>query len=154
MKEIAQRVHVEPPFDKDKLMNNLPIEVAFVVPSTNADEEYIGDGNFQNRIEYIEKKFDQWFGGDTTTRAVGGYTWEDDDGNVHRTEEKVAVVQSSTTQERYKEKKEELKELIRKRKEYWNQDTIAFRIDDRTYIYPKRSYIDNEEKAKMDILVP
>ena len=154
MEDIAKRVHVEPPFDEGKVVNNLPVELALVVPSTNADEEYIGDGNFQNRVEYVEKKFDQWFGGDTTTEAVGGYTWEDDDGNVHRTEEKVAVVMAGTTEQVYKSHKKDLKELIKKRQRNWKQDTIAFRIDDRTYIYPRKEYIDNEDRAKMDVLIP
>lgn len=152
--EADEQIHVDPPFEEERLINNLPVEISFLVPSTNSEEEYIGDGNFRNRVEMVEKKFDKWFGGDTTTEAVGGYVYEDRNGNTQRTEEEVAVVTAGTTQETYREHKEDLKELIKERKRNWEQDSISFRIDDRTYIYPRKDYIDNEDKAKMDILIP
>lgn len=153
MEDIANKVHVAPPFDNSEVIQNMPIEVAIVVPSTNEADDYIGDGNFQNRIEYVEHKFDDWFGGDTTTRAVGGYREGEGDNAEYITED-VAVVMAGTTETDYKEHKDDLKELIRKRQRNWKQDTMAFRINNRTFIYPDRDYISDEDQAKMDILIP
>lgn len=151
MKEPAEHpLDIEPPFDKDEVMNNLPVTVAIVVPSTRDEDIRIQQGAFETRIEYMEKLFDDWFGGDTTIRAEGGYVQEE---TGERIAEDVAIVESSTTVEKYRKIKDRLKDEIEERQENWSQDTIAFRIGERTYIYPKKDYIDDEDRAKMDVLI-
>lgn len=132
--------------DVGEEVNNLPIQVSFVVPSTRGAEQ-VSNEHFRKRIKFAKKWFDSRFGGDTTTRAKGGYLAEDE-----LIEEDVAVVESSMSIDTYLEKKDELADFIRERQQNWEQDTVMFKIEDRVFIYPQRGYIDDDKTVPEELI--
>lgn len=136
--ESVERV-VEPPLADSTEINNLPVQVSFVVPSTRGGD-VLPKEHFEDRVKYAKKWFDERFGGDTTVRGKGGYLMDDE-----LIEEPVAIVESSMSVSTYEEYREEFGEFIKERRENWDQDTVMFTVEDRVFIYPKRDYIDDGE---------
>jgi len=119
-------------------VNNLPVQVSIVVPST-VEQEQIDRETFEKRVEETKRWFDSKFGGDTTTRGVGGYLADD-----NLIEEPVAVVESSMAIDTYKQHADDIAKFIKSRRQAWQQDTIAYQIEGRLFIYPKKDYIDDD----------
>lgn len=126
---------VPAPFDGPQV-NNLPIQVSFIVPSTRAGED-ISKADFDQRVEFTRRWFSSTFGGDTTVRGSGGFV--DENGNLVK--EAVAEVESSTTRAEYIKAREDFAQFVRRRRRNWLQDAVAFKVEGRTYIYPEKPYI-------------
>lgn len=122
-------------------VNNLPVQVAFIVPSTRKDKQ-LSQGDFENRVRFTKKWFDERFGGDTTIRGKGGFLL---DGEL--IEEPVAIVESSMSVETYMEYREDFADFVRQRRNNWDQDSILYRVEDRVFIYPERDFIDDGESV-------
>lgn len=140
----SSRVIEAPPIGEP--VNNLPVQVSLVVPSS-VGEDQVDREVFEERVENTKKWFSERFGGDTTTRGDGDYVMDDE-----LIEEPVAIVESSTSIEKYKQKAEELAKFIRTRRQVWGQDTIAYKIEGRVFIYPKREYIDHDKTVTRDLI--
>lgn len=117
---------------------NLPVQIAFVVPSTRGGSG-ITNEKFRERIEFTREWMDRRFGGDTTLRGSGGYIGEAGE----LVEEEVAIVEASMSVDSYEEHKDDFAEFIRRRQKNWEQDTVLYRVEERVFIYPKREYLDD-----------
>jgi hypothetical protein len=120
-------------------VNDLPVQVALHVPSTEEDE-IIATSEFERRVEETKRWFDERFGGDTSTRGMGGYVMDEE-----LIEEPVAIVESSMSIERYKRYADEFADRIRQWRKEWKQDTILYKVEDRVFVYPQKDYIDHDE---------
>lgn len=133
---------VPAPFEPPQV-NNLPVQVSFIVPSTRGGDD-ISKSDFDQRVEYTRRWFSSAFGGDTTVRGSGGFV----DENGQLVEEAVAEVQSSTTRAKYMETRADFAQFVRRRRRNWLQDAVTFEVEGRTYIYPEKPYIDD------DVVIP
>lgn len=130
---------VEPPHEGAEV-SDLPIQVSVVVPSTRGDKQ-LSKRFFERRIETTREWFDSHFGGDTTVRGSGGYL---EDGRL--IDEPVAIVEASTTTEKYNKFRGDFATFVESKQKNWQQDTILYTVEGRVFIYPKRPYIDDEDK--------
>ena len=128
---------VKPPLENSA--TELPIEISFIIPSTRHDEE-ISDGWFERRIKEEEKWWDGRFGGSTVEMVEGQYVEGD-----HVIEEDVAVITVSMSKKTYDSNREVIGEHIRQKREAWDQDTVLYKINDHTFIYPDRDYVKGED---------
>ena len=133
-----------PPIGEE--VNNLPVQVAMHVPSTEEDQP-ITTSEFERRVERTKKWFDERFGGDTSTRGTGGYVMDDE-----LIEEQVAIVESSMSIDTYKTQAENLADFIRQKRKDWKQDTVLYKVEDRVFIYPHREYIDDDDSLTDELI--
>lgn len=128
-----------PPPHIGEEVNVLPIQVAVVVPSTTG-QSVVRKDEWEDRIEATKTWMSNRFGGDTTVRGSGDYVGED--GLL--IEEPVAIVEAGMSMDTYVEEHEAFADFIERKREEWEQDTVMYRVEDRIFIYPERSYIDDE----------
>lgn len=141
----GQRQIPAPPVGAE--VNNLPIQVAFAVPSTRGAET-IDDEHFKERVTFARKWMSDRFGGDTTIRASGGYVTDEGD----LIDEPVALVEASMSVDTYMDNREAFAEFVKERKRNWEQHQILYRVEDRVFIYPHKESVDDSERIPDDFV--
>ena len=134
---------VKPPLENSA--TELPIEFSFIIPSTRHDKR-ISEGWFEKRIKDEEKWWDKKFGGSTVELHKGQYVEGDT-----VIEEDVAVITVSMNKDTYNENRKMIGERIRDKREAWDQDTVLYKINSHTFIYPDKEYIDGEGTQEVPI---
>lgn len=128
--------------------NRLPVQFSIIVPSTELDKK-IPDKEFNQRINAEKKFFDKKFGGDTSIKEVGSYVQRKGKKDI-LIKEKGAIVESSTTPEVYSKNRKSLSAHIKQRQKDWKQNSVLFRIQSESFIYPKQSFIPSaDQKGKI-----
>ena len=128
----------------DLKANRLPVQFSIIVPSTEFDKK-IKAKDFTKRIDSEKKYFDKKFGGDTTIREVGSYVLKKGKKDI-LIKEKGAVVESSTIPAVYNKNRSSLASHIKKRQKDWKQNSVLFRIQSESFIYPKQPFIPSADK--------
>lgn len=114
-------------------VDSMPIDVSIIVPSTRKDKK-VSKKEFSNRIDETGKFMIKIFGGDTTSLAHGGYK----SSSGKEIKEDVASVNASMTYEQFNKNKDKLAQFIKDKQKDWNQETIAFKVENDLKLYPKR----------------
>lgn len=130
-----------------KKVTSLPIDVTILVPSTNYSKK-IPEYEFNRRINVASRFMANAFGGDTTISAKGGYV--SSAGKL--ISEKVAEVNASMTHKQFEDNKHKLEKFIEAMQKLWNQETLAYKVENDLKIYPKfgtTSSITNAKARKM-----
>lgn len=109
--------------------NGSDIELAVIVPSTRKKDIRINDQAFEKRVEETKEKLSELFGGSNSVRGVGRYK-SNDKGTI---EEDVAVVETFTTTDRYKEVDQDLKDWLMTKKHNWGQESMGFEYEGDMY---------------------
>ena len=130
--------------------NRLPIQFSVIVPSTKLDKK-ISRQSFQKRIDSEKRFMDKTFGGDTTVRAVGSFVLRKGKKDI-LIKEKNAIVESSTTKRVFDNKRKVLIQHIKARKKQWKQNSILFKLEGETFIFPRQKFIPHDS-SKRKILV-
>ncbi|GAG12478.1 unnamed protein product [marine sediment metagenome] len=130
-----------------KSINNLPVQVSVIVPSTEKEIK-IPQPEFEKRIESEKKWFSRRFGGDTSVKTEGSFF----DGNDFIVEKGVSV-ESSMSVDTYNKKRRLLAKHLLDRQKQWKQDTMLMKIEGKVFIAPKRPYIDHDKDEGDLILV-
>lgn len=134
---------VKPPLENSA--TEMPIEFSFIIPSTRHDKR-IDDGWFQRRIKEEEKWWEERFGGSSIEMMEGGYVEGE-----QVIEEDVAIIRVSMSKENYDNSREMIGKHIRNKREAWDQDTVLYKINDHSFIYPDRDYIKGEKVENVPI---
>lgn len=130
--------------------NRLPVQFSVIVPSTKLEKK-ISTSAFQKRINSEKRFMSKTFGGDTTVRAVGSFVLKKDKKDI-LIKEKTAIVESSTTTKVFNSKRKALIQHIKARKKQWKQNSILFKLEGETFIYPRQKFIPHD-RSKRKILV-
>ena len=112
-----------------KNVNRLEILQSITVPSTEYDKK-IPKEKYMKRIDEVQKWLSKTFGGETTIKGVGGYVANS--GNL--IEENVSVVTSFADDKNFEEKQRKLVEQIKRWKDDWKQESIAYQVEDDLYL--------------------
>lgn len=120
-----------------KKSSRLTYQVAIFVPSTNLDKK-VPKSIYDKRIEETRIFLDTKGGGDTTSKASGGYLYEENkSGKKSLIKEDITIVETSMTKEQYQDSKKDIENFIVKKKKNWKQDSIGYKFEEDLYIYPK-----------------
>ena len=129
--------------------SRLPVQFSIIVPATEGKTE-ISTQRFNQRLLREKKYLDNIFGGDTS--IVGRGSSKVTSGKGKPVIETVGVVEASTTPRKFIGNKRKITEHIKDRQKRWKQNTILYKIEGETFIYPKRKFI-SDAKIKSDILI-
>lgn len=140
-------ISIPTPHEGDEIAN-LPVQVSIAVPSTE-DGEQISLEEFEERIEQVKRWFSETFGGATTVRASGDYVGEDGE----LIEEAVALVEAAMSKTSYLEHYQEFGARIENAQEIWGQDTVFYRVEGRSFIYPDRAYLDDGDRVPPELVL-
>lgn len=130
--------------------NVLPVQVSIIVPSTNKEQEYIGDEAFAKRVKEEKEWFDKKFEGDTKIDSVG--SWWSTDRNESVTE-KGAVVQSSMSVAKYNRFREEIAGHAEEKRKAWEQQSVYVQVEGNAFITPKSEGSDDDTGQSEQIIV-
>lgn len=130
--------------------NRLPVQYSIIVPSTKLDKK-ITSSAFQKRINSEKRFMDKTFGGDTTIRAVGSFVLKRGKKEI-LIKERNAIVESSTTKPIFNSKRMILKRHIIQRRKQWKQNSILFKVEGETFIFPRQKFIAHD-RSKRKILI-
>lgn len=125
--------------------NRLPVQFSIIVPSTKNNVER--KDLFPKRVKQEKEYLTKLFGGETAIEGRGGYVQTKPNKDI-KTFEKVMVVEASTTPKTFAESRGKLMKHIQKKQKEWGQDTIFFKIEGESFIYPKRKYIDSDRERE------
>ena len=128
------------PFDMKA--NRLPIQFSIIVPSTKG--KVVRNDLFPKRVKEEKEFLTKLFGGDTAIEGSGSYI-QKDNGKKSKTFERVMVVEASTTPLSFEKGRGKLMKHIEDKHKEWKQDTVFFKIEGESFIYPKRDYIDSDK---------
>ena len=111
----------------------LDVQLSFIVPSTEFDKDITSE-EFKQRINDTQAFLSKLFGGETTVRGEGGFV-SDDTGQL--IEEKVAIIDVSTSPSDYESKKADLESFIKRKQKAWKQESIGYTFEEDLFMYPK-----------------
>lgn len=129
-----------------KSSNNLPVQVSMIVPSTKnvkGKSVDISDRELAKRVNETKKEFDVTFGGDSAISEVGSYY----DGEK-LVNERGVIVESSTSIPKYKKNIKKISEFVEKKRQDYNQQTMAVKVEGRLFVTPKQDFIADDKKTK------
>jgi len=129
--------------------NRLPLQFAIIVPSTEKNVE-IAPRRFGMRMVKEKNYLDKLFGGDTSLIGKGSSKITGQAGKP--VVEPVGIVETSTTPKKFENRRDILMQHIQDRQKRWKQDTIFYKIEGETFIYPKKKFIGNYN-TKNEILL-
>lgn len=121
-------------------VNNLPVQVQIVVPSTIGNDP-ISQDVFEERIDSVRRWMADKYDGTTSVKASGEYVGDDS-----VISEPVSVVESSMSIGTYRRYLDDLGQFIRRMQREWEQDTVFYSVEGRDFIYPERHYIDDDSE--------
>lgn len=127
--------------------NRLPVQFSIIVPSTKLSKS-VSDKTFNSRVKQEKEYLTRLFGGETAIRGTGSYVLKASGLSEKKIPEKVMLIEASTTPDRFQEKRKEISNHIRKQQKSWQQDTIFYKIEGESFIYPKKDYIDSDNSSK------
>ena len=130
--------------------NRLPVQFSVIVPSTKLEKK-ISPSAFQKRINSEKIFMDKTFGGDTTVRAVGSFVLTKRKKDI-LIKEKNAIVESSTTRKVFNTKRKILIQHIKERRKQWKQNSILFKLEGETFIFPRQKFIPHD-RSKRKVLI-
>lgn len=130
--------------------NRLPVQFSVIVPSTKLEKK-ISPSAFQKRINSEKIFMDKTFGGDTTVRAVGSFVLTKRKKDI-LIKEKNAIVESSTTRKVFNTKRKILIQHIKERRKQWKQNSILFKLEGETFIFPRQKFIPHDS-SKRKVLI-
>lgn len=125
--------------------NRLPLQFSIVVPATEKEKE-ISPQRFALRTIKEKKYLDNLFGGDTSVIGKGSSPITNSKGIAVK--ESVAIVESSTTPKVFENRRKKIMQHIQDRQKRWKQDTIFYKIEGESFIYPKKKFIANDISKK------
>lgn len=111
------------------------IHIIIYVPSTNAQQKYIGDSAFNSRIKQTADFLSSTFGGATRVSGVGYWYGGKKIGLV---KEKVAKVECFTKKVDYMNYDLKIKKWIQTKRRNWGQDSISYEFEEALYFVEKR----------------
>ena len=119
------------PFKKMPLkVKKLPVACAIYVPNTDKEGKNISDIEFKKRIQEVEEKILQLFGGHITDELEhGGFIGK----NKKLISEKVSHVSVFSDIQTYKKHRSELEKWLLKKKKEWNQENIGYEFEGDLY---------------------
>lgn len=126
---IPEHTRVKAPLENSS--TKLKYQFSIIVPSTDYDQK-ISDFEFQKRINETKKFFSSTFGGTTSIGEMGSYV--SDSGKLIY--ENGVKVESSMTEEQYKNNINKVSEYIKNKVKDWNQERIGFYFEGDFYVYP------------------
>lgn len=130
--------------------NRLPIQYSIIVPSTRREKK-ISTSAFNKRVDSEKTFMSKTFGGDTTVKAQGNFLERRGKRNI-LIKEKNAVVESSTTRKVFNTKRKILIRHLKERNRQWKQNSILYKIEGETFIFPRQSFIPHD-RSKRRIIV-
>ncbi len=123
----------EPSAPLEKKSTKLQYQVAIFVPSTKMDKK-VSNETYNKRVDETRVFLDKQGGGDTTSKASGGYLMSK---NGKLVKEDVTIVETSMTKEQYEKSKPEIENYVVTKRKDWKQDSIGYKFEDDMHIYPK-----------------
>ena len=124
------------PFKSKKGLFHLPLRTAVIVPSTKDKSKPVSSKEYQSRVLATRRFLSNTNGGYTSVKAVGGYT--DNKGNVIK--EDVVVVESYSTKQNYRQKRERIRNWLEQQGREWGQESMGYEYEDDLY------YVDTDKK--------
>lgn len=110
-------------------ITRLEVEQAITVPSTDYDKP-ISRERFKERVKEVQTYLAKTFGGETTVSGQGGYVTK----TGELIPERVNVVTSFADDEKFEQNVAKLVQKIKKWRDKWNQETIAYQVEDDLYL--------------------
>ncbi len=126
--------------------NRLPVQFSVVVPSTRLDKKVTAKV-FRKRVDDEKRFLSRKFGGDTSVKATGGFVLRKGKRDV-LIKEKVSIVESSMTPKKFNENRQSLGKHIVTVKRKWQQNSVLYKIEGETFIFPRQKFIDHDARRK------
>lgn len=120
------------PFQKmPKGSKKLPVANAIYIVNRDKEDKKIDIKEFKKRVQQVEEKFLELFGGFTNDRISHGEFISKTNGKILA--EKVARIFSFTEINIFKKHRKELEIFLTKKKKEWNQESIAYEFEGDLY---------------------
>jgi len=120
--------------------NRLPVQFSIIVPSTKLTKK-ISPSAFSKRVDSEKRFFSRTFGGDTAIKSQGNFELKEKGKKPVLIKEKSVIVESSTTPRIFNQKRKALISHIKSRQRLWKQNSILFKIEGETFIFPRQKFI-------------
>lgn len=131
--------------------NRLPVQFSIIVPSTDKDKK-ISASRFNKRIDDERRFMSRTFGGDTSIRGSGDFELTEKGKKPILIKERIFMVESSTTPKKFNESRKKLITHLKDVKKKWKQNSILFKVEGESFIFPKQSFIP-DDKSRRKILI-
>ncbi len=127
--------------------NRLPVQFSIIVPSTKLKKK-ISPSAFAKRVDSEKRFLSRTFGGDTAVKSEGNFELKERGKKPILIKERGVIVESSTTKKVFNSQREALIRHLKQRKKQWKQNSLLFKIEGETFIFPRQSFIPHERSKR------